>query len=88
VKNDNQKTKKSKHQEEEVEKAWHRLSEAEKLRDVAELKVQRIIERATNAEQELLRRDYEMSLIATKRQNDEITRANRILVSFVFSIEV
>jgi len=66
-------------QADEVERSWQRLSDLEKDRDAAELKLHNMMEKATEAERRLLQKEYGESIIAQKRQQDEVARGNRII---------
>ncbi|CAD7964794.1 unnamed protein product [Amoebophrya sp. A120] len=66
-------------QADEVERSWQRLSDLEKERDAAELRLHSLMDKATDAERRLLQKEYEQSIIAQKRQQDEVTRGNRII---------
>lgn len=48
-------------------------------RDAAELKLHNMMEKATEAERRLLQKEYGESIIAQKRQQDEVARGNRII---------
>lgn len=66
-------------QQEETEKAWQRLTDLAKYRDSVEVKVHRVVESATAAERQLMKKEYVEALIATRRQVDEVARGERII---------
>eukprot|EP00746_Dinoflagellata_sp_MGD_P166659 gnl/MRDRNA2_/MRDRNA2_96709_c0_seq1.p1 gnl/MRDRNA2_/MRDRNA2_96709_c0~~gnl/MRDRNA2_/MRDRNA2_96709_c0_seq1.p1 ORF type:complete len:1652 (-),score=423.00 gnl/MRDRNA2_/MRDRNA2_96709_c0_seq1:82-5037(-) len=62
------------YQEHEVEKAWVRLTETERSRDLAELALHRQLEDSTHAERQTMQDVLKTSVLASQRQADETTR--------------
>ncbi|CAD7957811.1 unnamed protein product [Amoebophrya sp. A25] len=66
-------------QADEVERSWQRLTDLEKDRDSAELKLHEMIGTASEAERACLQKEFELSIIAQQRQQDEVARGERII---------
>merc|ERR1719261_1438550 len=63
------------YQEQEVEKAWARLTTAEKERDAAELDLHRQLELCNETERATALEEMNMATLASARQQDEVSRA-------------